>query len=88
MLTVLHLLRLSIPMPAEPRAVRRPMERKAPRFTPRLRLMDTQATQRELLKELEFRHEELIVQLDELDKRVEKTLAECQKYRIAPSKSA
>ena len=48
--------------------------------------MNTQAAQLELLKDLETRHEELIVQLDELDKRVAKTLAECQVYRITPSK--
>lgn len=87
MLTALHLVRLPAAMPAGPLAVRQPMELKAPRFTPRPRLMNTPAAQLDLLKELEVRHEELIVQLDELDKRVEKTLAECQVYRIAPSKS-
>ena len=87
MLTALHLVRLPASMPAEPRAVRQPMKLKASRFTPRPHLMNTQAAQLDLLKELEVRHEELIVQLDELDKRVEKTLAECQVYRIAPSKS-
>ena len=34
--------------------------------------------------DLEARHEDLLVRLDELDKRVAKTLAECQRYRILP----
>lgn len=50
--------------------------------------MDAAAAQLELLKEIEARHEELLVQLKELDKRVEKTLAECLAYRAAPSKAA
>jgi hypothetical protein len=39
--------------------------------------------QLELLLDIEARHEDLLRQLDELDKRVEKTLAECQVYRTA-----
>ena len=50
--------------------------------------MDTPDAQLDLLKDLEARHEELIVQLKALDQRVEKTLAECQAYREAPSKAA
>ena len=38
----------------------------------------------DLLTDLEARHEELLLRLDELDKRVEKTLAECQVYRVEP----
>lgn len=46
--------------------------------------MDTQAPQLNLLMDLEARHEELLLRIEELDKRVEKTLAECQAYRIRP----
>ncbi|MCE5301483.1 MAG: hypothetical protein LLF97_00050 [Planctomycetaceae bacterium] len=35
-----------------------------------------------LLLDLEARHDELLARLDELDKRVEKTLAECQAFRV------
>jgi hypothetical protein len=35
----------------------------------------------DLLLDLEGQHEELFRRLEELDKRVEKTLAECQIYR-------
>jgi hypothetical protein len=43
-----------------------------------------------LLMDLESRQEELLVQLDELDNRIEKTLAECQVYRrpVNPSSSS
>jgi hypothetical protein len=44
-------------------------------------LMDTASASLDLLMELETRHEELLLRLDELDKRVEKTLAECQCLR-------
>jgi len=47
--------------------------------------MDSKAAQLDLLMELEAKHDKLIVQLDELDKRVERTLAECQQYRLTPS---
>ena len=40
------------------------------------------STSFDLLIELESRHDELLLRLDELDKRVEKTLAECQSLRI------
>ncbi|MEN6405075.1 MAG: hypothetical protein ABFC77_01260 [Thermoguttaceae bacterium] len=41
-----------------------------------------------LLLDLEARHEDLLARLDELDKRVEKTLAECQAFRVAPTTAA
>jgi hypothetical protein len=41
--------------------------------------------QLELLLDIEARHEDLLRRLDELDKRVEKALAECQVYRASPS---
>jgi hypothetical protein len=50
--------------------------------------MDTQTLQLDLLLELEARHEELLRQLIDLDQRVEKTLAECQVYRIRPQQAA
>jgi hypothetical protein len=37
--------------------------------------------QLELISDLEARHEELLSRLDELDKRVAKTLAECSALR-------
>jgi tetrahydromethanopterin S-methyltransferase subunit G len=46
--------------------------------------MDQYTAQLDLLIDLEARHEDLLVRLDELDKRVEKTLAECQHYRFGP----
>lgn len=46
--------------------------------------MYAQPPQINLLLELEARQEDLLLRLDELDKRVEKTLAECQIYRISP----
>jgi hypothetical protein len=46
--------------------------------------MDSCTAQLDLLMDLEARHEDLLVRLDELDKRVAKTLAECQRYRITP----
>ena len=50
--------------------------------------MDSCAAQLALLIDLEARHEDLLVQLDELDKRVAKTLAECQRYRVLPRKNS
>ena len=47
--------------------------------------MDTQTTPFNLLADLEARHDDLLLQLEQLDKRVEETLAECQTYRAAPS---
>ncbi len=44
--------------------------------------MDATSTSFDLLRELESRHDELLVRLDELDKRVEKTLIECQALRV------
>jgi hypothetical protein len=44
--------------------------------------MDNQTPSLDLLMSLEARHDELLLQLDELDKRVERTLAECQVYRV------
>jgi hypothetical protein len=46
--------------------------------------MDARVPQLDLLMDLEARHEELLLRLDELDKLVEKTLAECQVYRTRP----
>ena len=46
--------------------------------------MDTKKPQLNLLMDLEARHDDLLLRLEELDKRVEKTLAECQIYRIRP----
>jgi hypothetical protein len=42
--------------------------------------MDNRSTQLDVLLQLETRHEDLLRRLDELDKRVEKALAECQAY--------
>jgi hypothetical protein len=44
--------------------------------------------QLELLLDIEARHEDLLNRLAELDKRVEKTLAECQVYRIRPGENS
>ena len=49
----------------------------------RLYPMDQYTAQLDLLIDLEVRHEDLLVRLDELDKRVEKTLAECQRYSLS-----
>ena len=46
--------------------------------------MDTQTPQLDLLMDLDARHEELLRQLEELDKRVEKALVECQAFRSRP----
>jgi hypothetical protein len=43
--------------------------------------MDSTPTSFDLLRQLESRHDELLARLDELDKRVEKTLMECQLLR-------
>ncbi|MCE5268397.1 MAG: hypothetical protein LLG00_10975 [Planctomycetaceae bacterium] len=45
----------------------------------RLEAMDT-ANQFDLLRDLEARQDELMVRLEELDKRIERTLAEWQRY--------
>jgi hypothetical protein len=50
--------------------------------------MDQNTAQFDLLIDLEARHEDLLVRLDELDKRVEKTLAECQRYRFEPRENS
>jgi hypothetical protein len=47
--------------------------------------MDTRTAQLDLLMDLEARHDDLMLRLDELDKRVERTLAECQRYRVMVS---
>jgi hypothetical protein len=47
--------------------------------------MDSNTNTFDLLMELESRHEDLLMRLDELDKRVEKTLQECQCLRIRPN---
>jgi hypothetical protein len=46
------------------------------------------SAQLELLMDIEARHEDLLQRLAELDKRVEKTLAECQVYRTRPGDGA
>jgi len=46
--------------------------------------MDIRNAQLDLLIDLEARHEDLLLRLDELDKRVEKALAESQRYRLGP----
>jgi regulator of replication initiation timing len=46
--------------------------------------MNSDSTSFDLLMELESRHEELLMRLDELDQRVEKTLRECQSLRLRP----
>jgi len=47
-------------------------------------MMDTPTPPISLIMDLEARHEDLLRRLDDLDKRVEKTLADCQVYRIKP----
>jgi len=44
--------------------------------------------QLDLLLDLESRHEQLLRDLDELDRRVAKTLAECQGYRVDAQEAA
>lgn len=44
--------------------------------------------QLELLLDIEARHEDLLRRLAELDRRVEKTLAECQIYRLRPGENS
>ena len=44
--------------------------------------MDTSTAQLDLLIDLETRHDDLLLQLDELDKRVERVLAEYQGCRL------
>jgi hypothetical protein len=44
---------------------------------------DTPPTARELVDRLDARHEELIQKLDELNARIEATLAECLRTRAA-----
>ncbi len=39
----------------------------------------------ELLQDMERKHDELLIRLDELDKRVEKTLAQCLPPPASPS---
>ncbi len=45
--------------------------------------MDQYTAQLDFLIDLEARHEDLLVRLDDLDKRVEKTLAECRRYSLS-----
>ena len=44
--------------------------------------MDPYTAQLDLLIDLEARHEDLLARLGELDKRVEKALAECQRHGL------
>ncbi len=46
--------------------------------------MDIRTAQLDLLIDLEARHEELLLRLDELDKRVEKALADSQSSCLGP----
>jgi hypothetical protein len=50
--------------------------------------MDTTTPSFDLLMDLEARHEDVLRQLDELDKRVQKTLAEWQTYRASGSETS
>ena len=50
--------------------------------------MDTRAAQLDLLMDIEARHDNLMLRLEALDKRVERTLAECQGYRVGMSGSS
>jgi hypothetical protein len=45
--------------------------------------MNTTNEHRDLIVELDARHDELMLKLDELDRRVEQTLIQCQGYRRA-----
>jgi hypothetical protein len=47
--------------------------------------MNTPVSQFSLITDLEARQDDLILRLDDLDKRVERTLAECQAYRGSQS---
>jgi hypothetical protein len=46
-------------------------------------MSDSPQTARELVDRLDARHEELIQKLDELNARIEQTLAECLRSRAA-----
>ena len=52
--------------------------------------MEEASRQLHTLVELDARHDDLLVQLDELDRRVSQVLVECQAIRLAeePSQSA
>jgi hypothetical protein len=47
--------------------------------------MDSETSQLGLLAELDAQHDELLRRIDELDKLVEKALADCQMYRTGKS---
>jgi hypothetical protein len=49
--------------------------------------MNTPVLQFSLITDLEARQDDLILRLEELNKRVERTLAECQAYRDKPATS-
>jgi hypothetical protein len=49
--------------------------------------MDTRAAQLDLLLDLEARHDDLMLRLEELDRRVERTLVEWQRYRVGAAGS-
>jgi hypothetical protein len=46
--------------------------------------MNDLATQLDLVNDIEARHDDLLLRIAELDKRVEKALADSQIYRIKP----
>ncbi len=50
--------------------------------------MDTRAAQLDLLLDLEARHDDLMLRLEELDQRVERTLVEWQRYRAGATGSS
>jgi hypothetical protein len=50
--------------------------------------MNTQTPAFDLLMDLDARHEEVLRRLEELDKRVEKALVECQAFRSSPIENA
>jgi len=49
--------------------------------------MNTSVLQQSLLADLEARQDELILRLNDLDKQVERALADCQAYRGKPAAS-
>ena len=50
--------------------------------------MENAASSLDLLLDIEARHEDLLVRLDELDKRIETVLAQYQSLRSRPERAA
>jgi hypothetical protein len=44
--------------------------------------MNTQNPHFDLMADLDSRHDDLMLKLDELDRRVEQALVQCQQYRV------